>query len=266
MNVHQLLAGGLAETDSSVISLQGAADCRSKCQTKPPSGQMWGHKPGFAFPSLVNCLYWCNASTRRPHRHSMMLSVRCCFCGGLFALRAPDKLGRAQCLGAASLAARWGRLICHVDPMHATWCANEQRRQQYGNRAIRAITWSSNLGTVTTLSSTHFICWAQLKFVAPAATKTQDTVASQRVLECSLLSQCVAAEVAVRSPDVCASTATLAMAGRHAASPGRQALHRLREQVVTAVWVKRGVGCPHGTRLPACLPDFINDACGRSAG
>jgi hypothetical protein len=31
-------------------------------------------------------------------------------------------------------------------------------------------------------------------------------------------------------------------------------LHRLREQVVTAVWMKRGVGCPHGIQ---CLTSLM---------
>jgi hypothetical protein len=150
--------------------------------------------------------------------------------------------------------------------MHS--CTNEQRRQQYGNTAIWAITWSSNLGTVTALSSTHTICWAQLKFVVPVATKTQETVASQRVLERSILSQRVAAEVAVRKSGTVRVQSHFGDGGD--AMPRRRGarlpLHRLREQVVTAVWMKRGVGCSRGTRQPACLPDFINDACGRSAG
>jgi hypothetical protein len=112
------------------------------------------------------------------------------------------------------------------------------------------------------------ICWAQLKFVALVATQTQETVASQRVLERSILSQRVAAEVAVRKSGTVRVQSHFGDGGD--AMPRRRGarlpLHRLREQVVTAVWMKRGVGCSRGTRQPACLPDFINDACGRSAG
>jgi hypothetical protein len=140
---------------------------------------------------------------------------------------------------------------------------NEQRPQQYGNMAIRAITWSSNLGTVAALSSTH-ICWVKLKFVALVATQTQETGASQRLVRCKGSCLNVAAEVvAVRSPNVCARP-----------KPSWQwldATPRRRGQLPPPQIARTGgYGCLDETRgwlsSRHSVPDFINDTCGRSAG
>ncbi|KAH7093604.1 hypothetical protein FB567DRAFT_177260 [Paraphoma chrysanthemicola] len=144
--------------------------------------------------------------------------------------------------------------------------ANERARQHYGTLRSRSITWSGK-GLLPWRA-----CRSEERLDAWCATQKRRRLARQLDEDMQTFPVPPSGGVAVKSPYVCASTMGAHLretwAGRKlSAMPRRQGaelvpLRKSREQVVRAVWMKRGVGCLRSRHSS----DFICDARGRSAG
>lgn len=143
---------------------------------------------------------------------------------------------RTRC-SIASVAAVCGRLGCHVNPMQVRWCANGLARQHYGTGHPGpqvVLEWSSPWRRRRSERS-----WP------PGANQIWSAVASQRNAgrQRFLFHSCSWGGCQMVRTVVDMEKAPRVMPQRHAATLVWGALlplHKLRERVAKAVWVKRG--------------------------
>jgi hypothetical protein len=192
-------------------NLHGAADCRSKVPNPllARCGDTSHESPAFAFPSMVNCLYLCDAPALST---SLAVALRSCF------LRRFDCASCAARSSVICFAALTGKLGCHVRYMQVSWCTNKATRQHYGTThpgASLALEWTLPCRARKSEGSWSLVC--------QSANRIRPVVASERMMgmqrdSCFTL----AFVVAVNCPDMCALEKASGGTERHAAS-----LHRL---------------------------------------